>query len=210
MPTWTEIGGFWVGALGFALAIALAIVGWVQARGAKAEAKVAKEHADAAQEQATAAKKIAGEAKRQTAAAEAAAEAAQQQAEAAIAALHWETVPQLVVVATKRYNQSVIDGSVRRQVMTSDWFVVNTGKAAAIRLSVRLHFGSDTQISPGPNNFLRLDPGERSLLSLYGVPFPAFEDLLGAGYKPTARLKYDTPTGQPKDETVVVLPYEQS
>lgn len=102
MPTWTDIGGFWVSAGGFALAIILAIIGWVQAHGAKEDAKIAKQQADAAQEQSKAAKKIADAAQRQTAAAESAAEAAQEQAEAAIAALNWETVSQLAVLASKK------------------------------------------------------------------------------------------------------------
>lgn len=201
-PSWTDVVTTVFTVLGVIAALVVGIIGLVQARGAKKDAQTAKDQADAA-------KRIADEAQRQTAAAEAAADAAKDQAEAAIAALDWETVPQLSVVANQKHKQWVIDGRERRQIETSDWYVVNNGKADAHRLSVRLNFGSDTQITLGPNNFLKLDAGESRQLGLYGVDMPAFEDLTGAGYKPTARLKYDTPTGQPKDETKFVLPREQ-
>ncbi|WP_144800890.1 hypothetical protein [Curtobacterium sp. BH-2-1-1] len=209
MPSWTDIGGFWVSVGGFALAIVLAVVGWIQAHGAKEDAKVAKQHADAAQEQASTAKRIADEAQRQTAAAEAAAEAAREQAEAAVAALDWETIPQLQVVATERHRQWVISNRDRYEIQTSEWFVVNTGRAAAHRLSVRLDFGTNSVVTIGPNNFAQLPGGAEARLGMVNVPMPAFEDLTEAGHVPKARLKYDTPTGQPKDETKTVLPKEQ-
>lgn len=87
--------------------------------------------------------------------------------------------------------------------------MINNGKASANRLSVRLEFGSDTQVSLGPNQFAELASNDWQPLGLRGVVMPAFEDLIGAGYTPTAQLKYDTPTGLPKVETKVVLPSEQ-
>lgn len=202
MPTWTDIGGFWISAAGFIFSIIIAVVAWVQARGAKDDAKIAKEQADAA-------KRIADEAQRQTAAAEAAAEAARDQAEAAIAALDWETIPQMRVVASRKHNQMVIDGRARRRVDTSEWYVVNDGKAAALRLSVRLNFGTNAVVALGPNSFAKLDGGQVQPLGMFNVPMPAFEDLVEAGHTPTARLIYDTPTGQKRDETKDVVPRER-
>jgi hypothetical protein len=203
MPTWTDTGGFILALISLGLAVALAIVGWVQVHDAKQDAKTAKDQADAA-------RRIADEAQRQTAAAEAAAIAAKDQAEAAVAALEWETIPQLEVVASKTYTTFGFQGSVRTTVSTSDWIVRNNGKAAAIRLTVELDFGTDSVIAIGPNSYTKLDADQSEKLGLFGVTMPPFEDLVKEGHTPMATLHYGTPTGEVKKESRPVLPSSRS
>jgi hypothetical protein len=197
MPTWTDIGGFWASVGGFALAIALAIVGWVQAHGAKADARVAKEQADAA-------KRIADEAQRQTAAAETAAKAAQEQAEATIAAFDWETVPQLEIVAGPAYQ--VLDLSVDPAVqrVTSTWRLRNTGKAAAIRLTARMDFDPDGTIH-GPQTSEELLGGKTLLLHSYRGVLPSFEEASSNGEPPVVVVSYTTPTGEERTQVKRVI-----
>lgn len=199
MPTWTDIGGFWVSVCGFALAIALAIVGWVQAHRAKGDAKTAKEQANAA-------KMIAGEAKLQTAAAEAAAQAAQKQAAAAVAALDWETVPQLEVVSGFDYLSERDDGEVKRTILTSDWWVSNTGKAPAIRLKVSINLGT-TARTVEAFSVDKLDGGKTSSLMPWGDAMPPFYQIRKEGFEPMAILTYTTPTGEERTVTKPVISY---
>lgn len=203
MPTWTDIGGFWVSAGGFALAIALAIVAWVQAAGAKGDAKIAKQQADAAKEQARAAEQIAEQARKQTAIAEAAAESARDQASAASAALDWETVPQLEVTAGPSYPSLDVNVEPAREVQTSTWQISNHGKATAIRLVVEMPFDPDGAIH-GKQDFARMVGGQSYLLQSFRSSFPSFEEASQDGRPPVVTLKYVTPTGEQRNETKAV------
>lgn len=200
MPTWTDIGGFWVSAGGFTLSIILAIVGWVQAHGARGDAKTAKDQANAA-------RRIADEAQRQTAAAEEAAEAARKQAAAAVAAFEWDTVPRLEVLANHDYMcETRTTKGYREDTLTSDWYVSNTGKAAAIRLEVTFDFGPN-QIQLAPLTTPKLDGGSYWKVALYRVAMPPYDTIRSTGFSPSAKLRYTTPTGESRTEIVEVLPH---
>lgn len=168
-PGWTDIGGFWVSVGGFVLAIALAIVGWIQAYKARGEAGIAREQADTAKTQAADAKRIADEAQAQTAAAQRSATAAeaqataaredadeaQKQTRAAVEALELEKEPQLAV-RVERHGA----GSFENYMQWAAWEVVNHGRAWAQEVYVRFNFDPD-QSTYGLPLLGDVQPGQR-------------------------------------------------
>ncbi|ROS46169.1 hypothetical protein [Curtobacterium sp. PhB78] len=205
--SWTDTGGFIVALISLVLSIVVAVVGWVQIKSAKTDARAANEQANAAKSQAESAKSFAESAHKQTAIAEKAAESARKQASAAIAALEWETLPQLEVIAGPR--EELLDYTVDPPVPaeTSTWRVRNIGKAEAIRLTVAMDFDPSGSIH-GAQTIPQLSPGRNMLLQAYIGLFPSFEQASHDGAPPEVFLTYTTPTGEVRHETKRVIRYD--